>query len=178
MSEEIKQPDELSLLKDRAKKLGIPVQGNLSASTLKELIDAKLAPAEKPTTTHASKNAKHKAIRDEAMKLIRVKITCMNPSKKNMQGEIFSVGNKVIGTVKKFIPFSPSTHENGYHIPKVLLDALRKRKFQTFREVKHDNGQKTSESVMVTEFAIETMEPLTEAELESLARDQRAKAGI
>lgn len=185
MSEENQNPeaqvDEKTLLKQQCKKLGIPVQGNLSVETLRQLVAEKLAgnePTSQTTTDKETTRQRHKRIRDEATKLVRCRITCMNPAKKNMQGEIFSVGNKVIGTHKKFIPYSPSTHEEGYHIPNALYQSLKNRKYQFFREVKHDNGEKTQESVLINEFAIEVLPPLTEQELAELSKAQQAKGGL
>lgn len=178
------QPSELQLLKQRAKTMGIPIQGNPSVETLKKLIEDKLQGSnegtskEESTEKLSSQQAKHAKIREEALKLVRVKIQCMNPNKKNMEGEIFSVGNKVIGTVKKFIPYSPSSHPEGYHIPNVLYRELVNRKYQYFKEVKHNNGTKTHKAEQANEFAIQVLPPLTEKELKDLSTAQAAKGGL
>lgn len=175
--------DEKTLLKQQCKVMGIPVQGNPSVDTLKALIeDFKKDQAgtnEAPDVIKGeSKQARHKRIREHATKLIRCRITNMNPNKSAMQGEIFSVGNRVIGTHKKFIPYNPSTHEDGYHIPNALYEALKTRKYQFFKPVKHPNGETTQESVLVNEFAIEVLPPLTPEELTALSVAQKAKGGI
>lgn len=174
--------DEKTLLKQQCKTMGIPVQGNPSVETLKALIadrkadmDVKSSGVKEPNET---KLQRHKRIREEATKLVRCRITNMNPSKKSQQGEIFSVGNKVIGTHKKYIPYNPSTHEDGYHIPNTIYQALKTRKYQFFKPVKHPNGETTQESVLVNEFAIEVLPPLTEEELKDLSKAQAAKGGL
>lgn len=172
MSEEM-QKDELTLLKERAKKMNIKVQGNLSVESLKELI------ANHTNNEVASPKAQLSLteIKREATKLIRVRIQNMNPNKKNMSGEIFSVGNRAIGTIKKFIPYSPDSHPDGYHVPQALLNQLMSRQFQFFREEK--KGSHTiHKPQFAKEFAIEILPQLTEEELKKLSVAQKAKGGL
>lgn len=109
--EDTQMPSEAELLKQRCKTLGIPVKGNPSVSTLKNMIEEHTSGLEtaRPVSEGASKNAKYAAVRKEALKLIRVSINCLNPNKNDWQGEIISAGNKAIGTTKKFIPFNKLT---------------------------------------------------------------------
>lgn len=184
MSDE-SQPTELDLLKTKAKKLGIPLRGNPSVETVKEMINEHISEIEngvqstvvdKPDAAK-EKRLRNKKIRDEALKLVRVQITCMNPAKKDWQGEIISVGNKVIGTVKKFIPYQLETHENGYHIPNVIYKHLVSRKFQSFKTIKHSNGETTKKAVELKEFNIAVLPQLTEAELKELKAEQASRNG-
>lgn len=115
----------------------------------------------------------------EALKLIRVRITCMNPAKKEWEGEIFTVGNATIGTVKKFIPFNA---EEGWHIPSIMLEMLRERKCQIF-VTKKTAGPKAGavsvrEGKLIREFAIEVLPPLTDAEMADLAQRQAMSGAI
>ena len=48
----------------------------------------------------------------------------MNPAKKEWTGEIMTVGNRVIGSVKKFIPFNA---DDGWHVPYIMYEQLRER---------------------------------------------------
>lgn len=182
MSEENQELDQLTLLKERAKKMGIAIKGNPSIETVKQLIADHIGEdSDKADDTEDSaktKRMRNKAIRDEAMKLVRVKITCMNPSKKNWQGEIISVGNKAIGTVKKYIPLQAETHEDGYHIPNVIYQYIKNKKYQTFKTIKHSNGEKTKKSVQVNEYAIAVLPQLTPKELAELKAAQTAKGGV
>jgi len=115
-------------------------------------------------------------LRKEAARLIRVKITCMNPNKKDWPGEIISVGNNTVGDHKKFIPFN--TGETGYHIPKILYDFLVGRECTTYRQgAKGPNGIQKRELVMIREFAIEVLPDLDETELKELAQRQAMANG-
>jgi hypothetical protein len=93
----------------------------------------------------------------------------MNPNKKDWPGEILSISNRVIGTIKKFVPFNT---EVGYHVPAAILRLVQERKYQAFKEIKLPNGQKQKRGHLVKEFAIEILDPLTPQELKDLAQRQ------
>lgn len=115
-------------------------------------------------------------VRKEATRLIRVKITCMNPNKVNWPGEIISVGNNIVGDQKKFIPFN--TGEEGYHIPKIIYDFLVQRECPIYRQgAKGPNGVQKRELVMIREFSIEVLPDLDETALKELAQRQAMANG-
>ncbi len=116
-------------------------------------------------------------IRQDAMRLVRCRITNLDPKKKDLHGEVISVGNRYIGTVKKFIPFGEQT-ENGYHIPKVLFDELAGREFLHIKTTRvKKTGQINVETKYVKEFSLEVLPQLTQAELADLAAQQAAANG-
>lgn len=197
LSPEEQEKFQLRKAKEQATKLGINFSPNIKLDTLNERIDERLKelegseqtdeakanetasidsqdsePKSEPTNESASKRAARK--RAEATKLVRVNVTCMNPNKKEWDGEIISVSNRVIGTVKKFVKFNT---ENGYHIPQVILNVLKSRQFQTFVTKTNDRGMKYREGKLVREFGIEYLEPLTQRELEELKNKQAAARG-
>jgi hypothetical protein len=107
--------------------------------------------------------------RKEAHRLVRVRITCMNPVKKELQGEVFTIANDLF-TIKRMIPF----HGNPTHIEVAFLDMLRERKFQQFRETRKSSLSEApmQEGYLVPEFAIEVMSHMTPEEMERLAIEQ------
>lgn len=175
----------LIALKAKATMLGVKFSNNIGIESLRERIaehekeqEAANATGSTPAAAEENPNS-HMAIRKrlqkEELKLIRCRITNMNPTKADLKGEIFSVRNKYIGTVRKFIPFGEAT-ENGYHIENILLKQLKARKFL---QVKTNPKTNVVESQrFVPEFAIEILEPLTETELKQLAAQQAAAAGL
>ena len=232
------RPDELTMLKQRAKLLGITFSNNIGLDALREKVNAKIgqnqedgeadesedveeqeeaqdedpAPAslsdeeraelealraavskqaaqgEAKTITSAlnplvgdkageipaKQKTKRQRVIDDAMRLIRVRITNLDPKKKELHGEILCVGNRYIGTVKKFIPYGELT-DNGYHIPKVLFDELDSRKFLHIRTTRNkQNGQIEVKTSYAKEFALEVLPPLTQEELARLAAAQSA----
>jgi hypothetical protein len=110
------------------------------------------------------------------MKLVRLRITNMDPKKKELPGEIYTVANDVIGTIRKYVPFGEKTDE-GYHVPYILYQMLKGRKFLSIRTVRGANGSERVEHTYANEFALEVLEPLTQDELNKLAAAQAA-AGV
>lgn len=176
---------ELELLKERAKKLNISFSPNIGLQALKDKVAAELTtpePEPKQDTMSEARKARlelakrRKAAKLEAEKLIRIRVTCMNPAKKEWKGEIITVSNKLVGTQRKMVPFVD--HEDGYHVPQFILNVLKNRRFQQFTTKKMPNGQETRIGKLVKEFAIEILPPLTKTELSDLAKAQAAAGGV
>ena len=97
----------------------------------------------------------------------------MNPTKKAWRGEIFTVANSFIGTVKKFVPYNPKFYVNGYHVPNCIYGILKEKQFLNITT--EDKGGKTEvRTDLVPEFSIEVLPPLTQEELDTLAKEQAA----
>jgi len=183
-------PDELAMLKSRATMMGITFSNNIGLEALKKRVSDKMEgvpevvePEEEKLNPLAGdvageppieKMSLRDATRREAMKMIRVRITNMDPKKKDLHGEIFCVANRYISTVRKFIPYGEVT-DGGYHIPQVLLDELESRKFVHIQVTKdRKTGQPTVKTSDAKEFAIEILPQLTLDELAKLAAAQLA----
>jgi hypothetical protein len=169
--------DELTLLKERAAILGIQYHPSIGVDKLREKVAAALKdPAELEESveqatqevqeSEAQANARY---RKEASVLIRVRLTCMNPAKQSWEGEIFTVSNSVIGTMKKFIPFHA---EEGWHIPQALLNIIQERVYQAPYTERGTKGQELRRFKLVKEFSIEILPNLTASELKDLANQQ------
>ena len=199
--------NELDLLKQKADLMGISYKSNIGVEALKAKINAKLdgnpdpdegsgegsADGESDGEQAGTKAQAHAAgprkktkaeieqdtrdaMQKDQMALVRVRISCLNPLKASIKGEIITVANKYLGTVRKFVPFGEAT-DNGYHLPRVLLNELKARKFNSVTTKKGPNGQLLPSQRLVPEFAIEELEPLTQAELDKLASAQLAAEG-
>lgn len=176
--------DELTLLKQQADTLGVSYSNNIGVETLRQRIanhlngtpnsDMAQAPTEKKETMQEMR----KRIQDEQLKLVRLRIVNMDPSKADLRGEVITVQNRYIGTVKKFVPFGEAS-ENGYHVPWCIYQFLLEKKFN---QVKTRKGRDTREIVieqrMVREYSIEVLPPLTKDELDALAALQSARLGL
>jgi hypothetical protein len=197
MSEEIEQQqpteveiDELATLKARADMMGIKYHPSTGVDKLKAKIDLKLAGKEEEPEVKAKPKSKEypegyvtdAEFQDEAFrlrkqtagKLIRVRVTCMNPSKKEWDGEIISVGSSKIGTYKKFVKFNT---EEGWHIPFIIYEYLKEKKCAMYHTVQDNKGNKVRKSKLVNEFNIEVLPALTKEELKDLAQRQAMEAG-
>lgn len=107
-------------------------------------------------------------------RLVRCRITCMNPNKKNWTGEIVSVGSSRVGTFKKMIPLDS---DEPYHIPKIIFDHLKERKCAIRHTRKTPDGREHVDVKMVNEFSLDVLPPLTMAELEDLRKRQAMAKG-
>lgn len=173
---------ELENLKSRAEKLGVKFHPSISAEKLREKIKAHQADGEgeageaEPKAEDTTENPSLKKLRlkREALKLVRVRITCMNPAKKEWEGEIITVANNAVGTVKRYVPFNT---EDGWHVEHILLEQLRQRQCQIFVTEKDSRGNKVRKGKLIREFAIEVLNPLTEEELAELAQRQALAKG-
>ena len=175
--------DQLAVVKARAQRLGIKFHPSIGLDALRSKIAEALATSDElpsavteTKATPADKETRAEArarLRKEAGKLVRIRLTCMNPSKKDWLGEVFTVSNSVVGTYRKMVPFN---NDEGWHVPQFILNMIKERKFQTFYSVKGPRGVTIRKGKLVPEFAVEIMSPLTPAELAELARRQ-AMAG-
>lgn len=165
--------NEKEALMARADKLGISYSNNIGLETLRKRIEAKLDEADKAEeeeVKHTASPLQEK--RKEALQLVRVNITSMENTKNNLSGEIFTVSNNVIGTVKRYIPFGQD-----WHIERIFLDTLREKQFQRFTSVNTTNGS-VRRAMLVPAYAIQELPPLTEKELEELRKSQMARNSI
>ena len=181
--------NELDVLKKRADAMGVPYHPAIGVEKLKERIQSRLdavmdrddAALSKETTTSNSgaltkeqyTKIQTKSKKKAASALVRIRVTCMNPDKKNWPGEYFSAGSAKIGTFKKFVPFKS---EHPYHVPKIIYDMMKERKFTVFKEVKGPRGNMIQQGSLVPEFAIAILPDLTTEEIKDLANQQASKA--
>lgn len=113
--------------------------------------------------------------RNHALALIRVNVTCMNPSKREWDGEIFTTGNSLIGSLSKYVPFNT---EDGWHIPRILYNFLRDRECQIFVTITDERRNKVRKGKMIKEFNLEVLDPLTPEELQELKERQALTRAI
>lgn len=139
----------------------------------KQRADAPSVPVEGETIAQ-----KRVRLKRHANELIRINVTCMNPAKKEWEGEIIAGGNALVGTLTKYVPFNT---DEGWHVPRILYNVLRDRMCQVFvsKKVKIGGTEQTKrEGKLIKEFSIDVLEPLTKEELEELAARQAATHAI
>ena len=161
MTDTIEQPTELELLKERATDMGITFNANIGVDKLREKVNAKLATPTEPVKTGVA------ALKAEALKLVRIRITCLNPNKKEFEAEYFKAGNSLISTVTRIVPFEIETH-----VEQIIFNAIKARQVAYVRNEKNSEGHMVPVRKLRNEFQVEVLPPLTEAELKKLAIDQ------
>lgn len=180
------QESELDALKSRAATMGITFHPNIGLDTLRAKVqkalegaDDKDADSESVPATAAVKAPagetiaqRNYRIKQLATELIRVEVTCMNPQKKEWEGEIFTASNSAIGTVKLMVPFNTP-----WHVPRIIVTMMEERRCQVFYTVKDSKGNKTRRGKLITEFAINKLPKLTDAQIKELAQRQAMANG-
>ena len=178
------QLDELTLLKQRAQTLGIKFHPSIGLESLRSKVSAALTgedaeeAAEEPVPEAPAAESRiqmRNRLRKEASALVRVRVTCMNPNKKEWKGEIFTASNSFVGTFRKYVQFNT---EEGWHVPQIILNMIKARQFQTFYTIKNERGVAVRKGKLVPEFAVEVLPPLTEKELLELSRRQALAGGV
>lgn len=164
-----KSVSELDILKQQADTLGIKYSPNIGVETLKNKISAVIeAPAEEKTETQ--KVDARQALWNDAMRLVRLEIHNVNPAKSSLKGEFYTVANKIIGKVTKFVPYGDAG--KSYHVPNCIYQLLEEKKYLAFRDDSSaPNGKKTE---LIPEFNNKVLTPLTQEELEELKKAQLA----
>lgn len=180
--------EQLAALKNKADTLGVSYSPRIGIDALRAKINEAMAEPKEETVPEnvpvgggvmsedTRKAAKRRKMQKEELRLVRVRITNMNPQKKDLSGEIFTVCNKFLGIVKKFVPYGEAT-DNGYHIPWIIYKQLKARKFQSIK-TRQVNGQIKVTTRDVPEFALEILPSLSEKELKQLAIQQAAAQGM
>lgn len=178
------QLDELTLLKQRAQTLGIKFHPSIGLESLRSKVSAALTGedaeevVEEPVPEAPAAESRiqiRNRLRKEASALVRVRVTCMNPNKKEWKGEIFTASNSIVGTFRKYVQFNT---EEGWHVPQIILNMIKARQFQTFYTIKNERGVAVRKGKLVPEFAVEVLPPLTEKELLELSRRQALAGGV
>ena len=163
-------------LRDKAKKLGIEFHHNTGIDKLVDMINEKLGAADTSTNEGLSKaELKMQSDmfkREQAALNIRVMITCNDPSKADIPGETFGVGNKLIGTITKYIPYHSAVP---YHIPKALLTTLEDKEYQHFYKVRDPKtGKPVTKTRLAKTFSIQLLPAITLAEADAIRTRQKA----
>ena len=173
-------PDELTSLKERADLMGVDYHPSIGLEKLRAKVLAAQAgepEAAKPAVKEVAESASalQMRLRNTANELIRVRVSCMNPAKKEWEGELLTAGNSVVGSFTKFVPFNV---EDGWHVPRIIFNQLKERQCQIFYTTQDNRGNKVRKGKLIKEFAIEILPNLTPEELQELAQRQAMAKSI
>lgn len=187
--------DELTTLKARADLLGVKYHPSIGLEKLREKVNAAVegggsseeededdaenesgnepepvAVEAKPETL----NERRGRLRREANELVRIRVTCMNPAKKEWDGEVFTAGNSVVGSFTKYVPFN---NDEGWHVPRIILKQIQQRECQIFTTQRDSRGNSVRKGKLIKEFAVEILPNLTPEEIKELAQRQAMAKG-
>lgn len=176
---DIPEQDERAALEARAKVLNISYHTNISTEKLRERVNAAISGTREQDSERPAKDesdaARRSRLKKKASRLIRVRIHCNDPAKKDWPGEYITVGNNAVGTYRKYVPYN---QDEPFHLPEIIVNALREKRVQVFATKKSKNGIPVRESKSIAAYAIEIVQPLTEEELAQLANSQMARNAL
>ena len=176
--------DELTALKARADLLAIKYHPSIGLETLRDKVNAAVnakpedktpAPREEAVAATETESQIRTRKRREATELVRIRVTCMNPAKKEWEGEIFTCGNALVGTFKKYVPFNI---DEGWHVPRIIYNQIVARQCQVFTSSRDSRGNQIRQGKMIKEFAVEVLPNLSAEELHELAQRQAMSKSI
>jgi hypothetical protein len=119
---------DLEAIRTRAKELGVPYHPAQKAETIQQNIDKFLSeketleavPVPKEETPEEAE-ARHLK---EALALIPITVTSMDPADAQTTGVLVSVGNRKLGQIVKAIPFGYK-----WYMPKILVEHMEQSQF-------------------------------------------------
>lgn len=168
----------LDKLKKQADELGISYSANISETTLQKRIDEQTSTAneENKTKTTSSKelteNEKIKQLKDNALKLVKVIVTPMESTKKNHQGEIFTVSNDYV-SASKYVLFNEE-----WFVEDIIVKELEQKQTQVFQTRKNDKGVEIVTPKIIKAYSVNRLPLPTPEELAELAKSQAARQAI
>ena len=183
---ELPQEDEATTIKNRLNMMGVKYHHKPGVEKLRNILKDALTetvpvPAEHtpPPLTDVTNQSKtvldyKDEFRKDAAKLLRVMIVCSNPSKRDWEGEIYTVSNAIAGTYRKYIPFN---NAEGWHIPNIMYQTLKEKQCQVFYTERNNKGTKIRKGKLIPEYNITVMPPLTYVEIKNLAMQQAMREG-
>lgn len=149
------------------------IKSPVEVTKMPSLAAAMIAPVAPVSNEPETEGQKKNRLRREAMALVRVRVSCMDPAKKKLKGELLCVSNRNFGTIQRFIPFNRE-----WHIEKVLYDLLVEKEYMVFdREKTGRAGIEVVDPRNVPAFNIQVLPPLTSGELKDLAQRQAMADG-
>lgn len=119
---------DLETVRAKAKELGVEFHPAMKAETIQFKIDEfleKTAPTIiQPPVKDETPEERSKRRRLEALALIPVTITSMDPADTDLTGVVVSVGNRKLGQISKAIPFGYK-----WFMPRILVRHLKRQMF-------------------------------------------------
>jgi len=167
-------PNELEALKSKATFMGITFHPNIGVDTLRAKIHEKLSGeiVKSESPVDETEGQRRSRIAKKARSLVRCVIHCADPSKREWPGEVFTVSNSLVGTIKRYIPYGS---ESPTHIEQLLLNTLLEKRVAIGTSKPGKNGVPRRIVKSIPAFNITVMPALTPDELQNLAKNQAVR---
>ena len=168
----------ITQLKEQADTLDVKYSPNIGEEKLKERInDAIIKKAAQPVAkvvgAKETKEQKRARKRKEATELVRVRVTCFDPTMKKKSGTYIMASNNLIGTVRKFIQFNKP-----WFMPRILVNVMEESLYQGWVEGKTQFGITKMISTMEPRYNVAKLAQITPLELEGIKKRQIANSTL
>lgn len=162
---------DLETVRAKAKELGVDYHPAQKAETIQFKIDQFLE-ANAPTIIQPPVKDETEAQREarelqEAMALIPVTVTSMDPQDASITGVVISVGNRKLGQIQKAIPFGYK-----WYMPRILVEQMEAQMFCRSAMVPAPGGTERVNTQWIKKYAIQRHPLPTPKDLEELAKAQ------
>ena len=187
MTDETKVMEEKQLesLKAKATQLGVSFSPNIGIDTLRARINEKLAEDEQKTVAAVepekpaaavkpeTPQQRNQRLRREATRLVRIRVSNMNPATREHEGAYFTAGNSLVGDHTKYVRYDVP-----WHVPNIIYQHLKEREIQLFRKTRDAANREIKEAYLTKELSVEVLPALTPKEIEDLRVKQAMAANI
>lgn len=163
---------DIEAVRARAKELGVEYHPAMKAETIQSKIDEHLSKANKenseaPAPAEETEAQKIERELKEALALIPITITSMDPADAQLTSASFSVGNRKLGQITKVIPFGMK-----WYMPRILVDEIESKMFCRTSMVPAPGGTERVNTQWIKKYAVQYHPMPTKEELEELAKLQ------
>jgi hypothetical protein len=160
-------------LREQADKLGIKYSPNIGDATLQERVNQAIqekAAEPKKVSSKETEGSKKARKRKEANRLVRVRVTCFDPTMKKKAGTYIMGSNSTVGTIRKFIQFNKP-----WFMPQLLVNIMRESMYQAWIPGKTKYGITQMISSIEPRYNVVDMPAMSTKEITDL-RTQQALA--
>lgn len=165
---------DLETVRAKAKELGVSFHPAQKAETIQFNIDKFLfeqnqanAATTLDVTTEETAAQAEERMRKEALALIPVTVTSMDPQDATVTAAIISVGNRKLGQVSKAIPFGYK-----WYMPKILVDHMESQMFCRSSMIPVPGSNERLNTQWIKKYAIQYHPLPSPEELADLAKAQ------
>lgn len=163
----------LEEIRAKAKELGVAYHPAQKAETIQfnidQFLEASAPTIIQPPVADETPAERSKRRREEALGLVPITVTSMDPADTNLTGVVVSVGNRKMGQVSKAIPFGYK-----WYMPRILVAQLEQQMFcrSSMVPVPGVPGSERLTTQWIKKYAIQYHDLPTPKDLAELAKAQ------
>jgi hypothetical protein len=164
---------DLEAIRAKAKELGVAYHPAQKAETIQfnidQFLEANAPTIIQPPVKDETPAERAKRKRDDALGLIPVTITSMDPQDAQLTAVVVSVGNRKMGQITKAIPFGMK-----WYMPRILVDHIEAQMFcrSAMLPVPGVTGGERLNTQWIKKYAVQRHNQPTPKELAELAKAQ------